>query len=121
VSSGLLHSAQSLLAGVLTLGRTRLELFSTELQEELARQAAALLGAFVVLIFGGLGAAFGAIALIIAAGEDYRVTASIGVAALFLALALAAAWSLRHLTRAKPRAFQASIAQLERDYDALKP
>lgn len=121
MSAGLLHSAQNLLAGLLALGRTRLELFSTELQEEIARQAAALLGAFVVLLLAGLGAAFGALALIIAADDDYRVMASIGVAAFFLALAVAAAWSLRHLARAKPRAFQASIAQLERDYDALKP
>jgi uncharacterized membrane protein YqjE len=120
VSPGLLHSAQSLLAGLLALGRTRLELFSTELQEEIARQAAGLLGAFVVLLLAGLGAAFGALALIIAVGEHYRLMASIGVALLFLGLAVAAAWSLRHLVRAKPRAFQASIAQLERDYDAVK-
>jgi uncharacterized membrane protein YqjE len=121
VSAGLLHSAQSLLAGLLALGRTRLELFSTELQEEIARQAAALLGAFVVLVLAGLGAAFGAVALIVAVGDDYRLVASIGVAVLFLALAVAAAWSLRHLARAKPRPFQASIVQLERDYDVLKP
>lgn len=95
MSAGLLHSAQNLLAG--------------------------LLGAFVVLILAGLGAAFGAIALIIAVGEDYRLMASIGFAVLFFTLALAGAWSLRHLARAKPRAFQASIAQLERDYETLKP
>jgi uncharacterized membrane protein YqjE len=120
VSAGLLHSAQSLLAGLVALGRTRLELFSTELQEALARQATALLGAFVVLLLGALAAAFGAIALIIAVGEHYRLTATIAMAALFLALAIAAAWSLRHLTRAKPRPFLASMAQLERVCDALK-
>lgn len=121
MSGGLLHSAQNLLAGLLALGRTRLELFSTELEEEIARQATALLGALVVLTLAGLAMAFGALALILAVGEEHRLSAAIAVAALFAALALAAAWGLRHVARAKPRAFEASIAQLERDCDALKP
>ena len=121
MSTGLLHSAQNLLAGLLALGRTRLELFSTELQEEIARQAAALLGAFVVLVLAALGAAFGALALVIAVAEPYRLVTAIAIAALFAVLAIAAAWTLRNHTRAKPRAFQSSIAQLERDYDSLKP
>lgn len=117
----LLHSVQSLAAGLLALGRTRLELFSTELQEEIARQAAALLGAFLVLVLAALAVAFGAIALLIAVDEPYRLAVSIGTAAFFAALAAAAALVLRRLTLAKPPAFQASVAQLERDYEAVKP
>lgn len=119
--TGVLHSAQNLLAGLLLLGRTRFELFSTELQEEIARQAATLLYAFLVLVLAALAALFGAIALIIAAGEDYRLMAAIAVAALFAVLAAAAAWSWRNFARARPPAFHASLAQLERDYDAVKP
>lgn len=121
MSSGLLHSAQSLLAGLLALGRTRLELFSTELQEEIARQAAALLGALLVLTLAALAAAFGAFAVVVAVGESYRATAALIIAGIFVALAAAAAWTLRNRMRAKPRAFDASITQLERDYDALRP
>ena len=39
---GLLDSAQTLLSGVLSLARTRLELFGTELQEALTRLSFAL-------------------------------------------------------------------------------
>jgi uncharacterized membrane protein YqjE len=116
-----IQSAQNLLAGLLALGRTRFELFSTELQEEIARQAAALLYAFVVLVLAALAALFGAIALLIAAGDDYRLAAAIAVAALFAAAAAAAAWRWRNFARARPAAFHASLAQLERDYDAVKP
>lgn len=121
MSSGLLQSAQSLLAGLLALGRTRLELFSTELEEEIARQAAAVLGAFVVLAFATLAAAFGAGAILIAAGEAHRLAAALAISGVFAALAVAAAFFLRKTARAKPRAFDSSIAQLERDCDALKP
>ena len=44
MTPGLVESARNLLAGVLDLGRTRFELFSTELREELARLAAAIIG-----------------------------------------------------------------------------
>jgi uncharacterized membrane protein YqjE len=121
VSSGLVHSAQSLLAGLVALGRTRLELFSTELQEEIARQAAALVGAFVVLVLGALALAFGAIAVLMGFGEEHRLAASVGISAFFALLAAAAAWTLRNHVRAKPRALEASITALERDYEQLKP
>ena len=35
MSAGLLESARNLLTGILDLGRTRFELFSTELREDL--------------------------------------------------------------------------------------
>jgi hypothetical protein len=50
MSAGLLESAQNLLAGLLDLGRTRFELFGTELREELAHLATTLLGGLAVLL-----------------------------------------------------------------------
>jgi len=49
MSAGLLHSAQSLAASLLGLARTRLELFSTELQEEFSRLLAVIVVAVVAL------------------------------------------------------------------------
>jgi uncharacterized membrane protein YqjE len=118
---GLLDSAQTLLSGVLSLARTRLELFSTELQEELTRLSFALLCAVTVVLLGGLAAVFAGLALIIALQEEYRAAAAGIIALIFLALAAAAAWSMRRLTNAKPRVFDASLTELERDYDALTP
>ena len=121
MSAGLLHSAQSLLASVLALARTRVELFSTELQEELTRLAFALIGAVVVLLLAALGVAFAALALIIAIGEQYRSLVAASVALVLIALAAVAWWSLRGLGRDKPRVLAATLAELERDQDALKP
>jgi uncharacterized membrane protein YqjE len=119
---GLLDSAQTLLSGVLSLARTRLELFGTELQEELTRLSSALLCAVIVVLLGALAAVFAGLALIIALPAEYRATAAAIIALIFLALAAAAAWSsMRRLTNAKPRAFDASLTELERDYDALRP
>src|SRR5260221_10485738 len=88
MSASLLESAQNLLAGLLDLGRTRFELFGTELREELARLATTVLGGLAVLMLAGLGLAFGAVAFILTVSEDHRVLATIGVAALFLIVAV---------------------------------
>lgn len=118
---GLLESAQTLLANALSLARTRLELFGTELQEELTRLFLALLCAVIVLLLGVLGAVFAGLALIISLGAEHRALAAGVIALLFLALAALAAATLRRLTRAKPRPFDASLTELERDYEALRP
>ncbi len=59
MSAGLLESARNLLNGILDLGRTRFELFSTELREELGRFAAAIVGGLAILIFVAIGLAPG--------------------------------------------------------------
>jgi uncharacterized membrane protein YqjE len=118
---GLLDSAQTLLAGVFTLARTRLELFGTELQEELTRLFFLLTYAVVILVVGGLAAAFSGLALIISLAEEYRALAAAVIAIVFLALAVAAVFSMRRLTFPRPRAFNSSLTELQRDYDALRP
>jgi len=121
MSTSLLESANNLLAGVLDLGRTRFELFGTELREELARLATTILGGLAVLLLVGLGVAFGAVAWILTVAEANRVTATVGVAVLFLLAALVVAWQIRRLAGAKPRAFDATISELQRDLNAIKP
>src|SRR5258706_88839 len=59
MSASLLESAQNLLAGLLDLGRTRFELFGTELREELARLAATVLGGLAGLGLPALRPPFG--------------------------------------------------------------
>ena len=120
MSPGLLHSAQVLFAGLLALARTRLELFGTELQEELTRLFFTLIGAMAVLLLAALGIGFAALAALISLAEEYRAMAAAGMGIAFLVGAFAAAWSMRHLTREKPRVFSASVAELERDREALQ-
>ena len=121
MSAGLLESARNLLAGLLELGRTRFELFSTELREELARLAATVLGGLAALVLAALGLAFGAVAFILSVGEANRVAATIGVAVFFLLAAGIVAWQFHRLAGAKPRAFDATLSELQRDLNAIKP
>ena len=121
MSPGLLESARNLLAGVLDLGHTRFELFGTELREELARLAATVLGGLSVLVLAALGLAFGAAALILSVSEANRVVATLGVALAFLVVAGVVAWQLRRLAGAKPRAFDATLSELQRDLHAIRP
>jgi len=117
---GLLCSARNLLAGLLDLGRTRFELFSTELREELTRLAGAIVGGLAIVICGAIGLSFAAVALILAVDESKRLPVTIGAAALFLLAAGIAAWRVHQLTAARGRPFDATISELRNDLDALK-
>ena len=119
--TGLLESAQNLVAGLLDLGRTRFELFSVELREELARLAITLIGGVAVLILILFGIAFGATAVIISVSEANRLLATVCVAVFFFALAVAAWLWLRTVVKEKPRAFAATLSELQRDLTAIKP
>ena len=116
----LLDSARNVVAGILDLGRTRFELFSTELREELTRLAAAIVGGLTVLIFAAVGLAFGAVAIILSVDEGKRVAVTVGAAVVFLAIAGIAALRVRRLAALKPRPFDATIAELRGDLTALK-
>jgi len=119
--STLLESAQNLVAGLLELGRTRFELFSTELREELARLAVTLIGGVAILILALFGVAFGAVAVILAVGPEYRVWGTVAVTVLFFLGAGGVALYLKRVTGSKPRAFSATLSELQRDLTAIKP
>jgi uncharacterized membrane protein YqjE len=121
MSAGLLESARNVLAGLLDLGRTRFELFSTELREELTRLAAAIIGGLAAVMFGATGLAFGAVAIILSVDEAKRLPVTVGVALFFLALSCLTAWRVRRLAGLKPRPFDATLSELRHDLTALKP
>jgi uncharacterized membrane protein YqjE len=118
---GLFDSARRLLANLAGLAHTRLELLSTELEEELARLGVVLLAAIVSLFFAFLGVAFAAVAVMIAVGEDYRLAVAVVFAIAFLAIGGLSAWWMRRAARSKPRVFDASLAELRKDRDLLMP
>lgn len=120
-SPGLFYSARKLLANLAGLAHTRLELLSTELQEELARLGVILLAAIVSLFFAFLGVAFVAVAVMIAVAESYRLAVTMLFAVSFLAIGALGAWWMWRAARAKPRVFDASLTELRKDRDLLMP
>jgi uncharacterized membrane protein YqjE len=114
---GLLQSTQALLANVLGLARTRLDLLSTELQEVLARLVLLMVGAVAAILLAALAFGFGAAALLMAVPEQYRVWVAAGLAVAFLAGALFLGRQVQREAKSMP--FAASIAELQRDLEAL--
>jgi uncharacterized membrane protein YqjE len=110
---------RNLLDTVLGLARTRLELLSTELQEALATHALAVVGACAALVLGGLGLAFAGIAALLAIAPEQRLAAATLMALLFLAAGATVALVVR--ARERPRVFDASLNELQRDREALAP
>ncbi len=121
MSAGLLESARTFVAGVIAIGQTRLELLGVEMREEMARWTTTLIGGLAAVLLAVLGIAFGALAIVIAVPEDRRVLAALLVAAGFVVAAIAVALVVRSAARRKPHAFEASLAEIARDYQAIKP
>jgi len=114
----LIRSVQDLLATLLGLARTRLELLSVEMEELLARLVLIMIGAVAAILLAAIALALGAVALILAVPPEHRVVASMGLALVFLAAAAFIGWQVRRA--AKVRAFAASLAELRRDTEALE-
>jgi len=118
---GLFDSAKALLATLIGIVHNRLELLSTELQEEVERVALMLLWGAVALLFAFLAFAFLALLILIAFWDDHRMLVAALLTAAFLILALVAGFAARKLIAAKPRPFAASLNELAKDREELAP
>lgn len=116
---GLLQSAQALLASMVVLARTRLELVDTELQEMLARLVLLVICAVSAVLLCALALGFAAVAAVMAVPPEQRVALAVGVAVVFLLAAGLFAWRLRREMAVRP--FASSLAELGRDVVALQP
>jgi uncharacterized membrane protein YqjE len=117
--SALIGSLKNTLATLIAIAQTRLEIVSTELQEEIGRAANILLWAFVALFTAGIGLFVGALVLIFAFWETHRLLVSLLVMGFFFLLALAAVLVLRAKLKGRPRLFEATIAEFSRDRERL--
>lgn len=119
-TSGLFKSVGQLLHTTLTIAQTRLELLTTELQEEVQRAAKLLVWAFVALVCAFIGLLLAALTIVFAFWETHRVAASVGVTIFFLVLTAIAAGVMSAKLKARPRLLDASLTELARDRDELK-
>ena len=117
---GLFDSAKALLATVVGIAHNRLELLSTELQEEIVRVALMLLWGAIGLFFVFLGITFLALLILIAFWDDHRILAAALLAGLFAVLAVVAGVAAWRQIAAKPRPFDASLNELAKDDQELR-
>ena len=117
--AGLFGSMAKLLATAIGIAQTRLELLTTELQEEVHRVAEIMVYTVVALLAAGIGLFLFALVIIFAFWDTYRIAASIAVTSAFFLIAVLAALVLRAKVRAKPPMLDATIAELKKDRAAL--
>lgn len=110
---------RALLGGFAGLAHSRLALLGTELREEAVRARSTLVGAVAAIMLGALGLAFAGGALVLAADESHRALVAAGLALVFIAGGAYAAWWVQRIMAAKPGVFSGSLAELERDREAL--
>jgi uncharacterized membrane protein YqjE len=116
---GLFASIAKLLATAIGIAQTRLELLTTELQEEVHRVAEIMVYAAVALLSAGVGLFLLALVVIFVFWDNYRIAASIGVTSFFFLIAVVAGLILRAKVRAKPAMLDATLAELKKDRAAL--
>ena len=117
---GFLGSIKALLATFVAMAHNRVELLSTELEEQLARLVAVLIWSITALLCAVVGLTFVAVLILLSVDDHARPLVAGVLAAVFLAIAVGPALLARKLLRSKSRPFNASLTELERDYDGLR-
>jgi uncharacterized membrane protein YqjE len=119
-ATGLFGSVRALFATLVAIGHTRLELLSVEIQEEVERTAAMLVWSIAALLTGLATLLMLSAAVVLWVEPPRRWVAAGMLALVFLAACVAAAIQARSRMMLKPRPFDATLSQLEKDRDMLK-
>lgn len=112
---GLLGAAGRLLHSIVSILGTRLELASTELQEEGTRLARLVTLTCLALLFLALALVLLTLFVVVLFWDTHRLEAVGGAALLYLALAGICAWMLRRGARRRAPFLAATVAELRRD------
>jgi uncharacterized membrane protein YqjE len=112
---GLLASIRHFGATMIALLHTRIELLSTEVEEELQRGVIILLWMMLALLFGGLAIVMLAVTLLVIFWDEHRVAVAVLITVTFIVAAGVMAYLARARIADKPRFMAATIEELKRD------
>jgi len=118
--SSLLQSLSNLLATFVAIAHTRLELLTTELQEEMHHIAEILIWSLVALFAAGIGLFLAALVVIFLFWDTHRLLASLAVTAFFFLLALVAVLIFRSKVKNRPPLLENTLAELAKDRKQLE-
>ena len=116
---GLFDSLKGLLATLLGLAHTRLELIGTELEEQVARLATLLVWSIVALFLMFTAVILSAVTIIIVFWDSNRVLVAVGLAGTVAVLAAGAWLFVLAQLKARPRLFQSTLDELAKDRERL--
>ena len=118
-AAGLFASVRDLVATALAIAQTRLELVTTELEEEMHRVAEILVWMFVVVFFAGLSVLMLAIVIVVAFWDDHRMLAAGLMTGVFFGLTAIGLLVVRSKVRSRPRLLEGTIEAIRHDREAL--
>lgn len=119
VGKGLFESLTKFSANLVAIAHTRLDLLSTDLEEERAHVFSLLALGLAALFFIGIGVVLTTILLVVAFWDTHRFLVLSLLAEFFLAAGLVAGGVAIHKARTKPKLFSASLSELYKDRQQL--
>lgn len=119
-ATSLMGRIRSLVASLIEIVETRLELFGTDVELQAGRLRTMALLLLAGLLFLALAMVFVSVLVIAACWDTYRLTAIAGVVAVHLAAGIGCLLGLRRLVRRGPKPFDATIAELRQDLARLR-
>lgn len=119
-ATSLMGRIRSLVASLIEIVETRLELFGTDVELQAGRLRTMALLLLAGLLFLALAMVFVSVLVIAACWDTYRLTAIAGVVAVHLAAGIGCLLGLRRLVRSGPKPFDATIAELRQDLARLR-
>lgn len=119
-SGGFFSSIKRLLATLIAIVSTRLELLVVELEEERAWLGSLLVWTLVALFCGALGIVLAILLVVVYFWDSHRLLAFSVVTGIFLFGALFSWRVVVNKIRTKPRLFSSSIAAMRKDHEQLK-
>jgi uncharacterized membrane protein YqjE len=116
---GLFDSLRQVATTLIAIAHTRLELFSTEIEEQRAWLSSMVVWTLVALFCAGVGVVLATLFVVLALWDTHRLLA-LGIPAILFLLGAALAWLVvLGKARTKPSLFAASLAELSKDHKEL--
>lgn len=116
----LIDSSRAFVASLVSVGRERLELATTDIEEELLRAAWAVAAMMLIAVLAALTLAAWAAAVVLVFWDRSPVGALLGVGTAFGVVTAALAWRLASAVRAKPPLLAATLDELAKDAQWLR-
>lgn len=118
-SPGLLTSLQRLIATLLEILQTRVEIIATEFEEERVRLRELVVFGSLTLFFVSVGLTLATLFVVAVYWDTHRLAVLGGVALLYLGLGGFTAICLNRRLKSRPRLFSTTLSELEKDRDQL--
>lgn len=119
-SKGLFESFKVLIAQVLAITHTRLDLLSTDMEGDRDRLLAILVLLLTALFCFGIGIVLLAVLIVVAFQNSSQLLILSGLTGIFLLAGAAAIGFILQRHKARPRLFAASLAELAKDVQQLR-